>query len=275
MEDKILDDDDIIDLTDLLEEGEPKQGKGKKEAGAPERTSANEPDSFDLGKEISMEYDVSVEEIEQGGESLDIDASLSSREEVALSPEKGEGEEAILSQEPEGEIEFDFDDAKGPDRTESSSKKKQAGFSHNANDDMAVISEGEISDAAVDLDAGESDRESPSEHAAGEEAPPEPAGDFEDAALSPEEQEPVAEKAGLKISGEIDLEAIPPAMQSLAAGDTLDELKKEIPAMVEGIVRPLMTELVHELIVSTREQLPGIVEKVIREEIEKLKKLDS
>lgn len=118
MEDKILDDDDIIDLTDLLEEGEPKGRKAKKEAEPPARIPLNEPDSFDLGKEISMEYDVSVEEIEQGGESLDIDASLSSGEEIALSPESGEGEEIVLSQEPEGEIEFDFGDAE-PEKKKS------------------------------------------------------------------------------------------------------------------------------------------------------------
>ena len=89
MADKMLDDDDIIDLTDLLEEGDTsKKSKGKKEGGAGPRQQANEPDSFDLGKEISMEYDVSVEEIEHGGETVDIDASLSPNEEIALTEEK-------------------------------------------------------------------------------------------------------------------------------------------------------------------------------------------
>ena len=63
MEDKIFDDEDIIDLTDLLEEGQP---PGEREEPGDQKNAAvsmNEPDSFDLGKEISMEYDVSVDEI--------------------------------------------------------------------------------------------------------------------------------------------------------------------------------------------------------------------
>ena len=45
--------------------------------------------------------------------------------------------------------------------------------------------------------------------------------------------------------------------------------------MIEGVVRQFMAELVKEIILVSRDQLPGIVEKVIREEIDKLKKLDS
>jgi hypothetical protein len=95
MEDRILDDDDIIDLTDLLEEGQPpgeKEVSGERGDGA---ARLNEPDSFDLGKEISMEYDVSVEEIESEGENLDIDAALSSNEEEALSEETVPDEDII------------------------------------------------------------------------------------------------------------------------------------------------------------------------------------
>jgi hypothetical protein len=51
-------------------------------------------------------------------------------------------------------------------------------------------------------------------------------------------------------------------------------LREDIPAMIEGIIKPVMGELVREVIKATRDILPGIVEKVIREEIEKLKKLD-
>jgi cell pole-organizing protein PopZ len=46
-----------------------------------------------------------------------------------------------------------------------------------------------------------------------------------------------------------------------------------MPALLEGIIRPLVKELLQDIIASTRDALPPIVEKVIREEIEKLKKL--
>jgi hypothetical protein len=53
----------------------------------------------------------------------------------------------------------------------------------------------------------------------------------------------------------------------------ITEFRKEMPALLEGIVRPVVKELIQEILSSTREVIPGIVEKVIREEIEKLKKL--
>jgi hypothetical protein len=53
----------------------------------------------------------------------------------------------------------------------------------------------------------------------------------------------------------------------------ITEFRKEMPALLEGIVRPVMKELLQEIISSTREVIPGIVEKVVHEEIEKLKKL--
>ena len=52
-------------------------------------------------------------------------------------------------------------------------------------------------------------------------------------------------------------------------------LQAQAPAIIEAIVKPLMAELVKDMIAATREQLPGIVEKIVREEIEKLRKLDS
>jgi hypothetical protein len=79
-------------------------------------------------------------------------------------------------------------------------------------------------------------------------------------------------------SGSGGMPAHVPVQNVLQPGITeelLGELKREVPAMLEGVVKPLMVELVREMVTATREQLPGIVEKVIREEIEKLKKLDS
>jgi hypothetical protein len=51
-------------------------------------------------------------------------------------------------------------------------------------------------------------------------------------------------------------------------------LKKGLPEMVESIARPIISELVNEIVASVKGDLPGIIEKVIREEIEKLKKID-
>ncbi len=274
MEDKILDDDDIIDLTDLLEEGEPKGGKAKKEAEPPTRTPSHEPDSFDLGKEISMEYDVSVEEIEQGGEGLDIDASLSSGEEIALSPENGEGEEIVLPQEPAGEIEFDFGDAEpeGKKSGEVSSQEEPEGTPIEDADGPAFEKDEDLS-AAADSVAEEQSVESPGEDTGGETLRefPEDAGAAEDLSF---EDEPAARTAE-EIEEGNDLGPIPAEAHGAVQEDVLGDLRQEIPGMLEEMVRPIMSELVRELVTTTREQLPGIIEKVIREEIEKLKKLDS
>lgn len=242
MEDKILDDDDIIDLTDLLEEGEPKGGKAKKEAEPPAGTLLNEPDSFDLGKEISMEYDVSVEEIEQGGESLDIDAGLSSGEEIALSPESEEGEEIVLPQEPGGDIEFDFGDS------EPKGKKSREAFIQEDPEGVPVQDAGK---AALEMDE-----------------------DLFAAADTGVEERP-AQDAGHDILREFSEDAKAAKVQGSVPEDVLGDLRQEIPGMLEEMARPIMSELVRELVMTTREQLPGIIEKVIREEIEKLKKLDS
>jgi cell pole-organizing protein PopZ len=53
-----------------------------------------------------------------------------------------------------------------------------------------------------------------------------------------------------------------------------ESLTKDIPEMVESIARPVITDLINEIVASVKKDLPGIIEKVIREEIEKLKKID-
>lgn len=53
-----------------------------------------------------------------------------------------------------------------------------------------------------------------------------------------------------------------------------ESLMKDIPEMVESIARPVISELMGEIVSSVKRDLPGIIEKVIREEIEKLKKID-
>ncbi len=62
--------------------------------------------------------------------------------------------------------------------------------------------------------------------------------------------------------------------QTLEVHDALlQEIKKQMPAITEEFVRPLLSQVVNDMISSTKAMLPEIVEKVIREEIEKLKKI--
>lgn len=250
MADKILDDDDIIDLTDLLEEGEPKRKEKENKGVSP--VPANEPDSFDLGKEISMEYEVSVEEIEQGSEGIDIDASLSSNEEVALAQEKEGAEVAPIS----GDT---AEATLGNDSEKGSADTALAAPTAETEDSLSTIPDETIEQAPEKLS-----QESVS--TVGN------AGNLEGEKLLSEEPGHIS-NAGMK--GELVSESTPNLVPPQMTEDILCELRQEAPAMLEGIVKPLMTELVKEMIAATREQLPGIVEKVIREEIEKLKKLDS
>ena len=72
-------------------------------------------------------------------------------------------------------------------------------------------------------------------------------------------------------------EAVAPISEPVAPIDSaalVDELKAEMPALLESMVRPLIGEMVKEMMNVAKEQLPGVVEKVIQEEIEKLKKID-
>jgi hypothetical protein len=272
MEDKILDDDDIIDLTDLLEEGEPKKKEKEKKGGSP--APANEPDSFDLGKEISMEYEVSVEEIEQGNEGLDIDARLSSNEEVALTQGKEGGEGAPVSGEA-GEVSFDDNRERGTGKTDLSENGVDT-LLQRKEDSATTGSEtdtGGVSDTIPEKEAGKGSEELISESAS-----------IIENAASFDVEKPVTEEpkdtsntlqGGKGSGGELPAVSVQNPVYPQMTEDILGELRHEVPAMLEGIVKPLMAELVKEMVTATREQLPGIVEKVIREEIEKLKKLDS
>lgn len=273
MEDKILDDDDIIDLTDLLEEGEPKKKEREKKTGSP--SHANEPDSFDLGKEISMEYEVSVEEIEQGSEGIDIDASLSSNEEVALTREKEGGEDTLKAGET-GETIFDDNRERGMVEADLSGDGSSEAILQEDEKSVCAGSEKDV------VDILEAVPEKTEGKAAGEpiqESVAEVGSVMELIAEKPVIEEPKdvsniipgGKEPGAGLSSESVRELVLPQMTE----KVIDELKNEVPAMLEGIVKPLIAELVKEMVVATREHLPGIVEKVIREEIEKLKKLDS
>ncbi len=210
MNDTIMkEDEEIIDLTDLLEEGEVPLEDGGELPPEEDKTDvssiAQEPETFDLGKEITMEDDVSVEEIESVNNDFDIEVSLSTGEEAALT-EEGPKEEAEA--------------------------KVNAG------------SEEEIKEEEVFS---------------------------EDTAQVPEDVIPEGEPA---VQSEVKTdEGMETGIVGAEPEINLDDIKKDIPVMLEGIVRPIMGELIRELITATREMLPGIVEKVIREEIEKLKKV--
>jgi hypothetical protein len=65
-----------------------------------------------------------------------------------------------------------------------------------------------------------------------------------------------------------------PAIEKADIEAAKESLKRDIPEMVESIVRPVVSELVNEIVSSVKRDLPGIIEKVIREEIERLKKID-
>ncbi|MRR14194.1 hypothetical protein EG833_01930 [archaeon] len=274
MVDKLLDEDDIIDLTDLLEEGDSKKkGKGKKDGGAPLNTLSNEPDSFDLGKEISMEYDVSVEEIDHTGESLDIDVSLSSSEEVALKQDgKGEGDEEVPGalEAAEAELILEPEEKSVPDGAELT-RDEQDVLSLEVKEEelLPEIREQEEPAAAVEegvVSAEEAGISSPVAPLKGK------SGKKKATAPEPlelmEEEEITAPEEPLSTTGDTG------ELQARITEDALLQLKQDLPGILEGVVRPLMTELIREIISTTRDQLPGIVEKVIREEIDKLKKLD-
>lgn len=244
MTEKNLLEDDIIDLTDLLEEGSPPE---KTVQEPPKRKGVPEPESFDLGKEISMDFDVSVEEIEHEG--------TVKADEPPLVPEERSLEPYVAGQEtrePLGDIGAEIDLAM-QDRLEDVTLTK--------NEEEALLREGPAEELA------------PTPEEVTVLSGPEPLGvpeaPYEDSAAVPEappapaaRPEPAPQVAGYApVPAEVVVDAV------------VSEFRKDMPTILGDIVRPIVQELLQEIIASTREALPGIVEKVIREEIERLKKL--
>lgn len=230
MEEKFKDEDDeIIDLTDLLEEGTPpkeeESTEDEEEAVLKDTDLGTEPETFDLGKEITMEDDVSIEDIEGVDEALNIDVAISSDEEAVLTEDET-SEEIIETQPP---IEVDKVSAQPEEDTGQPEEEMKA--------------------------PAEEEVEAPAEEDTGQ--PEEEAGAPISESEQTVEETPIEVRPGPDVT-ETDVQ----------------EIKKEIPAMLEGVIRPIMGELVKEVISATRDLLPGIVEKVIREEIEKLKKIE-
>jgi hypothetical protein len=295
MDDKILIEDDIVDLTDLLEEGNPPSSTPKDSS---QKKRVNEPDSFDLGKEISMEYDVSVEEIEQGSGDLGLEKSLNSETQAQAKPKE---ESLTFEKEPLLDIEKEIDLAIHDKIEEVSltSKEEEMLLKDELVEDSLPIEEKaapvepEIqSEPEIALQPEETVQEAaitePEPQPAIEETLPleseiqasseetvqtiditesEPRVIEEEKVMAPKNNIPTveADAAPPKVTGIIPTEVITETL--------ITEFKKEMPSLLENIMRPLVKELLQEIITSTREALPSLVERVIREEIEKLKRL--
>jgi hypothetical protein len=254
MDDKNLLEDDIIDLTDLLEEGSP--SKKPQQADTRKRV-VNEPDSFDLGKEISMDYDVSIEEIENDSTMLANDNPLDFEKKPGKQP-KPVDDMGELLKEPLGSIESEIDLVM---------KDKFEEVSLTTKEEEVLLSEAPAEERPSSIKKEEA-------AALNEEFPasPEEPVRLQEVTIPSFTQSPIQEPLGVQV--EIPKVGIPIDMPTEAILDAvITEFRKEMPALLEGIVRPVVKELVQEIISSTREVIPGIVEKVIHEEIEKLKKL--
>lgn len=265
MEENILIEDDIVDLTDLLEEGSP-PSKPKDNFS---RKRMNEPDSFDLGKEISMEYEVSVEEIEQDGAASGtgkaIDKVMKSEIQVD-DPGAKAGKEPLLDIEKEIDqaIQDKFEDVSLTLKEEEMLLKDEPleePVPVEKTDKLEVEPLMETEPASADLPPGSAEKAVDSELESLLEDKPVPE-EIQD--IEPETLSTVPEAAAAP-SLSLPAEAV--------TGALIEELKKEMPALLESIMRPLIKELVQEVVVAARDALPSLVEKVIREEIEKLKKI--
>jgi hypothetical protein len=238
MTDKNLLEDDIIDLTDLLEEGHPPEKPAHE---TPRKKVVTEPDSFDLGKEISMDFDVSIEEIEHESPALAEAMPLEpERKEQDLSPVTEEIKD--IAKETLGDIGAEIDMAM-QDKLEEVTLTK--------NEEEVLLQEGPVEEILSDPEKGSL--------AAVDESRP------SEVAFEPEPLPAGAAQQQYAASSTVTTEAIVDAVVS--------EFRKDLPTLLEGIVRPVVQELLQEIVASTRQEIPGIVEKVIREEIERLKKL--
>lgn len=262
MEDRTLIEDDIIDLTDLLEEG---KAPVKPQQASSGKRMVNEPDSFDLGKEISMEYDISVEEIEHDAEVLATDKSPGPEKEAVA--QAGALDEPVdLSREPLGDIEAEIDQA-------MQDKEKYEEVSLTSNEEEMLLKEepaegeglplSEEVPAAQLLDAGIPARDDAPDRMATEPASP----------VSEEQTEDMPQDTGSISAQDVPSASTAAVPAEVVANALISELKADMPAILDSIVRPLVKGLLQEVVSATREAVPSLVEKVIREEIEKLKKI--
>jgi hypothetical protein len=298
-------DDEIIDLTDLMEEGEPAKKQSRSEETAKEKPAQREPESFDLGKEISLDDEIVL------------DADEAPAPEVETAPEKPfeealpeEPSDELPAMEPPQERE-DFDavvkEPAGPDDTlPDFSAPDEVSFEEPRPQDQrpsptktrtpqsvstvfdAFFKE-TIEEVKIETGLGASEPipvRTKIEPVEGLEqilpfTPEAPAPTIE--AAEPQVfEEPFEAEAQVKEESPAPPTMEPPQEMSAALKQEMEakvqaaanELKADVPALLESIVRPVMDDLIREITQTTRDILPGIVEKIIREEIEKLKKLD-
>ena len=305
MAEKFKDEDEIIDLTDLMEEGDLAKKQRKAEPPFPEKPRVREPESFDLGKEISREDEISLE-------GLEADTKPAALQEVVLPEEKpAEAVETVdvdhvtaKSETTKPDIGADFEsvlkesisssEAQGPALEEIPVSQEKAIVEEPSAQKETMTMDAVQPAEKVSADFDTFFKETVQEAKVEDKIPP-----VEEIAPLEEkveiEREPSWEEEKLqeakieagketKAAGVPELIVWPPAHEEGIAPkeETIEailqeasaRLRDDIPAMIEGIIKPVMGELVREVIKATRDILPGIVEKVIREEIEKLKKLD-
>jgi len=66
-----------------------------------------------------------------------------------------------------------------------------------------------------------------------------------------------------------------PVSEAQLSGSAINELKHELPVIIEKMLKPAIEEISNEVVLTVKKILPELVEKIIREEIEKLKKIQS
>jgi len=243
MTDKTLLDDEIIDLTDLLEEGSPP----KKAAVEPvTRKTVTEPDSFDLGKEIATDLDVSIEEIEQSDLGLSSDEAFVFEDKPARAGAPASGQ-AVSPPADLASLAGEIDKALNETIQD---------VPITPNEEALLLQETPEEVPALEPEEAQHILEPREPRDAREESVP---------SLEASPAEPSHVPAGAPPFSPVSAEAL--------VGAVVEEFRRDMPELLEGIVRPLVQEIVREIAAATREALPGIVEKVIREEIEKLKKL--
>jgi len=308
-------DDEIIDLTDLMEEGEPAKKQRRAEEPQPERAGVREPESFDLGKEISLDDELALVTAEpEKTVEPELPPATAAAEEPApkrppLEPLGSDEDLEALVKEPTQPTEppSDFAASKEPIVEELAAGKQRSETAK----PLTPPSVSPVFDAffketieEVKIEAEEGTFETrPARRKLEVVETPETLETFEPEAVSAPVKAAEAETSKASAvaweleTGEAAAEPVipvaPPVSEAPPATPPLEEvrtalrqemedkvhaaaeqLRADVPSLLENIVRPVMDDLVREITQTTRDILPGIVEKIIREEIEKLKKID-
>ncbi|MEN6472931.1 MAG: hypothetical protein ABFD81_02860 [Syntrophaceae bacterium] len=310
-------DDEIVDLTDLMEEGEPAKKQHKAEQTSIEKHSVREPESFDLGKEISLDEELMLdtESAPAAEEKMAPETPAEeplpeepSKELPVMEPPAGSDDLDALAKEPAQPPET-LPDFSAPDELslEEPESKEQPPSIMKTRTPPSVspvfdaFFKETIEEVTLETTLGASepiparkkmvleevleraDTLEPEEAAPTIETAEPPAPEAPTETLPPIESDAIVQPVIPEVTP---APAAPPITPPQEVPEELrqemeakvqaaaEQLKAEVPALLEGIVRPVMDDLIREITQTTRDILPGIVEKIIREEIEKLKKLD-